>query len=89
MTMLAFIFTLFSMFYFMYGIWVLIECTIEINSLVASEMIDLRTDSFKVASYVLFDKGLASIVFYCLALFGLAKMIPSEDGGGEAKEESE
>jgi len=83
---ITFIFTLFSMLFFMYGIWSVIECSREINSLVASDMVDLKTDAFKVASYVFFDKGLAAIVFYCLALFGLGRLLKDEETSDDKSE---
>ena len=85
-TIITFVFTLFSMLYFMYGIWVIGECVKEINSLVAGEMVNLKTDLFKVVSYIFFDKGLASVVFYCLALFGFGQLFKGEESAEKEQE---
>lgn len=85
-TISSFIFTLVSMLFFMYGIWVVIECLREINTLVASGTVNLKTDAFKVANYVLFDNGLASVIFYCLALFGLGKLLAGDEKAAADKD---
>ena len=86
-TIITFVFSLFSMLFFMYGIWVAIECTREVKALIAENMVNMKTDAFKVAGYVLFDKGLASLVFYCLATFGLGQLL-KEDKASTEQEKS-
>ena len=71
----VFFFYLFSMIYFIYGLWTFVACLNEIRSLISEGVIELGTDTYKIVSYMIVDQGLGASLFYCMALCGLATLL--------------